>query len=145
MRSRSWPTRKSARTSTRGAQSSSGRADRTRWLATRPSTTRRASTGCRRSSGRQPPNGISRFQSALPLRRRARYPVVAERAQLIRGLRLEALLEDALRDLGDRPPHPLELLLGVGDRHLLPLEHVQIALRRGRKVPRLARSHLVER
>src|SRR5215210_3234251 len=145
MRSRSWPTRKSARTSTRGAQSSSGRADRTHWLATRPSTTRRASTGCRGSSGRQPPNGISRFQSALPLRRRGGYPVVAERAQLIRGLRLEALLEDALRDLGDRPPHPLELLLGVGDRHLLPLEHVQIALRRGRQVPRLARSHLVER
>src|SRR5215207_777788 len=89
-------------------------------------------------------SGSPRFLPSL-FGRGADDAVVAEAADLRRGCRLEALLEDAVCDLGDGGAHPVELLVGVLHGDPLPGQDVEVALRRGLETPGLAGTHLVHR
>src|SRR3954468_23934972 len=84
-------------------------------------------------------------KKASLLRRRTDDSVVAERADLRRRARLELVGHDPFADLRHRRPHAFELLLRMLHRHLLTVEDVVVALRRGLELPGLARAHLVDR
>src|SRR5581483_10346698 len=90
----------------------------------------------------RPPHAAA---ESLLLSRRTDDPVVAKRADVRRRGWFEVVRDDPVRDRADGAAHAVELLLRVAHRHLLAVEHVVVALRRGLEPPGLLRAHLVER